>query len=47
MSYVGLNPRESSSGEIVRQGNITKTGNRHVRCLLVEAACGGIDFGLR
>jgi transposase len=38
MSYVGLIPSESSSGEIRRQGNITKTGNRHVRRLLVEAA---------
>ncbi|GIN84805.1 IS110 family transposase [Heyndrickxia sporothermodurans] len=38
MSYVGLIPSENSSGEIRRQGNITKTGNRHVRRLLVEAA---------
>lgn len=38
MSYVGLIPSESSSGESRRQGNITKTGNRHVRRLLVEAA---------
>ncbi|MDQ0198686.1 transposase [Neobacillus ginsengisoli] len=38
MSYVGLIPSESSSGETRRQGNITKTGNRHVRRLLVEAA---------
>jgi transposase len=38
MSYVGLIPSESSSGETRRQGNITKTGNRHVRRLLIEAA---------
>ncbi|MDQ0202205.1 IS110 family transposase [Neobacillus ginsengisoli] len=38
MSYVGLIPSESSSGEIRRQGKITKTGNRHVRRLLIEAA---------
>jgi len=38
MSYTGLIPSENSSGETRRQGNITKTGNRHVRRLLVEAA---------
>lgn len=38
MAYVGLVPSESSSGEIRRQGKITKTGNRHVRCLLIESA---------
>ncbi|WP_139785620.1 IS110 family transposase [Cytobacillus gottheilii] len=38
MSYVGLIPSEFSSGEKRRQGGITKTGNRHVRRLLVESA---------
>ncbi len=38
MAYVGLIPSEYSSGESRRQGKITKTGNRHVRRLLVEAA---------
>lgn len=38
MAYVGLVPSESSSGNTRRQGGITKTGNRHVRRLLVEAA---------
>ena len=38
MSYVGLVPSESSSGETRRQGAITKTGSRHARRLLVEAA---------
>ncbi|MFS0821532.1 IS110 family transposase [Bacillus sp. 1P02SD] len=38
MSYVGLIPSEYSSGESRRQGKITKTGNKHVRRLLVEAA---------
>jgi transposase len=38
MSYTGLIPSEHSSGDIRRQGNITKTGNRHVRRLLVESA---------
>ncbi|MDE3840671.1 IS110 family transposase [Bacillus methanolicus] len=38
MAYAGLVPSESSSGEVRKQGKITKTGNRHVRRLLVEAA---------
>jgi transposase len=38
MSYLGLTPREDSSGERERRGSITKAGNRHVRRLLVEAA---------
>jgi transposase len=38
MSFVGLVPSERSSGEHRRQGSITKTGNAHVRRLLVEAA---------
>jgi transposase len=38
MSYVGLVPSETSSGESRRQGPITKTGSRHARRLLVEAA---------
>jgi transposase len=38
MSYLGLVPRESSSGERERRGPITKAGNGHVRRLLIEAA---------
>jgi transposase len=38
MSYLGLVPSESSSGESRRQGKITKTGSKHARRLLVEAA---------
>lgn len=38
MSYVGLVPSESSSGETVSRGKITRTGNGHVRTLLVESA---------
>jgi transposase len=38
MAYVGLVPSERSSGERARRGPITKSGNRHVRRLLVEAA---------
>lgn len=38
MSFVGLIPGEHSSGDKRRQGAITKTGNAHVRRLLIEAA---------
>ena len=38
MSYLGLVPSENSSGERRRQGSITKSGSRHARRLLVEAA---------
>lgn len=37
-SFVGLVPSEHSSGSSRSQGSITKTGNTHVRRLLVEAA---------
>ncbi len=36
--YLGLVPRERSSGEHQRKGAITKTGNSRMRWLLVEAA---------
>jgi transposase len=38
MAYLGLVPSERSSGERVRRGSITKTGNAHARRLLTEAA---------
>jgi transposase len=38
MSFLGLVPRENSSGGSVRRGGITKTGNRHLRRLLTEVA---------
>jgi len=38
MAFVGLVPSERSSGDSVRRGGITKTGNTHVRRLLVESA---------
>jgi transposase len=38
MSYLGLVPSEHSSGQTMRRGGITKTGNGHVRRVLVEAA---------
>lgn len=38
MSYLGLTPSESSSGEKQNKGPITKTGNKRIRRLLVEAS---------
>ena len=38
MSFLGLVPSEHSSGGRRRQGGITKTGNGHVRRVLVESA---------
>lgn len=38
MSFVGLVPSENSSGNRTRRGQITRTGNRYVRRLLIEAA---------
>jgi len=49
VSYLGLNPRESSSGGKQRLGAISKQGNSLVRWLLVEAAqtAARKDEGLR
>lgn len=38
MSYGGIVASEDSSGERTRRGNITKTGNAHLRRVVVEAA---------
>jgi transposase len=38
MSYLGITPREYSSGERRRQGGITKCGNGHARWFLIECA---------
>jgi transposase len=38
MSYLGLTPSESSSGDRQRRGGITKAGNGHARRILIEAA---------
>jgi transposase len=38
MSYGGIVASENSSGERTRRGNITKTGNAHLRRVVVEAA---------
>ena len=48
-SYLGLIPREYSSGGKQRLGSISKQGNRFLRMLLVEAAQGAVrcDPGFR
>jgi transposase len=38
MAYLGLVPREHSSGQRERKGSITKAGNSHCRHVLVQAA---------
>lgn len=38
MAYGGIVPSEDSSGERTRRGSITKTGNAHLRRVVVEAA---------
>jgi len=38
MSYAGLTPSEHSSGNRIQRGPITKSGNAHLRRVLVEAA---------
>ena len=38
MAFLGLVPSESSSGASTRRGGITKTGNGHVRRVLIESA---------
>jgi transposase len=38
MAYLGLVPSESSTGDTVRRGGITKAGNGRARRILVEAA---------
>jgi len=38
MAYLGLVPTEHSSSDRVRRGTITKTGDSHVRRVLIEAA---------
>lgn len=38
MAYCGLVPSEHSSGSSIRKGGITKTGNAHVRRVIVESS---------
>ena len=52
MGYCGAVPSEDSSGKRIRRGGITKTGNAHLRRIVVEAAWSyrrppGIWYGLR
>ena len=46
-SYIGLTPSEFSTGEHVRQGRITRCGNKRVRTCLVEASWVLIQKDLR
>ncbi len=38
MGYTGLVPKEDSTGQSIRKGGLTKTGNAHLRRIVVEAA---------
>lgn len=38
MAAIGVVPSQSSSGEIERRGSITKTGNSHIRRVLIESS---------
>jgi transposase len=38
MAYLGLVPSEASTGDTIKRGPITKTGNRRARRILVECA---------
>ncbi|WP_407673406.1 transposase [Paenibacillus silvisoli] len=38
MAYLGLVPREHSSGQRTQRGSMTKAGNNHLRRTLVESA---------
>jgi transposase len=38
MAYIGLVPREYSSGQTVKRGRMTKAGNSHLRRTLIESA---------
>jgi transposase len=38
MGYLGLVPSESSTGDSIKRGPITKTGNRRARRMLIECA---------
>jgi transposase len=52
MAFVGVVPSEHSSGQSRRQGGITKSGNRHVRRVLIESSWSyrhkpGVNASLR
>jgi transposase len=37
-SYIGLTPREHSSGQVRRLGSISRRGDAYLRCLLIHGA---------
>ncbi len=39
-AFLGLAPGESSSGDHINRTGISKAGNTHLRCLLIEDAMG-------
>jgi transposase len=43
-SNLGLVPSEHSTGDTRHRGHITKTGNRHIRGILVECAWTWIRY---
>jgi transposase len=45
-AYLGLTPRESSSGHVRRLGAITKRGNSYVRMLLIPGARSALRAGV-
>ncbi len=45
-AYLGLTPRESSSGTVRRLGSITKRGNTYVRMLLIHGARPALRAGV-
>lgn len=47
-AFLGLTPKQNSSGARTRLGGITKHGDRYIRCLLVHGgrACVAAAFGL-
>jgi transposase len=44
-AYLGLTPREHSSGQIRRLGRITKRGNSYVRMMLIHGARSALRAG--
>src|SRR4029453_14708313 len=46
-AWIGLVPKQNSSGGKARLGGITKKGNRYLRPLLVGGALAGIPYAER
>jgi len=44
--YLGLTPREHSSGSVRRLGRITKRGNSYLRMLLIHGARSALRAGM-